>query len=63
MSTINEVKEQIQIDLDCLFDGFNVGHLQNNEAQSLYYLACQIVVDNFAKLNPDNSQPVVTSKL
>lgn len=47
---LQDVKEQIQNDLICLLQSFFVADLENVNGISLEELACQIVVDNFDKL-------------
>lgn len=44
---MDELSELIQCDLCTLLDGFNVGHLTNEQGVTLIDLACQIIVDRF----------------
>lgn len=53
-ATLEEIREQIQQDLSCLLEGFGVADYLNCNGQSLEELVCQIVVDNFNRLQPQS---------
>lgn len=57
-ATLQEICEQIQQDLSCLLEGFGVDNLLNWKGITLDELACQIVVDNFNRLNKDEENEV-----
>lgn len=49
--TIDDIKELIQSDLECLLYGFGVEDYENFEGQNIVELALQIVVNRFAELH------------